>query len=159
MQGHKRSKEMSKSEMGLQSLGQGSWERVWNREGQVGLGTRSSKNRTKVCGWMGYAVGGLGISLGHGEVWIRVPVWCYTLCNPIPELRLYFSTSVSQGLALIPPLSHFCCKGPYVISITFLFLVPTFAPLIRFGISHVQLLRVEFQTQWGRGDTSRKAWS
>ena len=30
---------------------------------------------------MGYAVGDLGTSLGHGEVWIGVSVWCYTECN------------------------------------------------------------------------------
>ena len=45
--------------------------------------------------------------------------------------------TVSQGLTLIPPLSHSCCKGPCVVSVTFLFLVPTFAPLIRFRIPHV----------------------
>ena len=50
MQGCKRSKRMSKSETGLRSLGQGSQERVWNGEGQAGLGTRSSENRIKVCG-------------------------------------------------------------------------------------------------------------
>ena len=50
MQGHERSKGMSKSEIGLQSLSQGSWERVWNGEGQAGLGIQSSKNRIKVCG-------------------------------------------------------------------------------------------------------------
>ena len=81
MQGRERSKGMSKSEMGLQSLGQGSWERVWNRQGWAGSSTRSSKNRTKVCGWMGYTVGGLGASLGHGEVWVRVLVQCYMECN------------------------------------------------------------------------------
>ena len=80
---------MSKSKMGLQSLSQGSWERVWNGEGRAGLGTRSSENRTKVCGWMGYMVGGLGTIWGHGEVWIGVPVQCYTECNnalslPVP---------------------------------------------------------------------------
>ena len=57
MQGHKRSKGMSKSETGLQSLGQGSQERVWNGEGQGGLGTWSSKNGIKVCGQNGYTVG------------------------------------------------------------------------------------------------------
>ena len=41
---------------------------------------RSSENRTKVYG-MGYAGGGLGTSLGHGEVWIEVLVWCYMECN------------------------------------------------------------------------------
>ena len=42
---------------------------------------RRSKNRTKVSGWMGYAVGDFKTSLGHGEVWIGVPVRCYTECN------------------------------------------------------------------------------
>ena len=63
MQGREHSKGMSKSEMGLQSLSQGSRERVWNREGQAGSGPRSSENRTKVCGWMGYTVGDLRSSL------------------------------------------------------------------------------------------------
>ena len=48
MQGYECSKGMSKSEMGLGSLGQGSWERAWNGEGQAGLGIRSSENRIKV---------------------------------------------------------------------------------------------------------------
>ena len=81
MQGREHSKGMSKSKMGLRSLGQGSWERVWDGEGRAGSGMRSSKNRTKVCGWMGYAVGDLGTSLDHGEVWIGVPVRCYMECN------------------------------------------------------------------------------
>ena len=50
MQGRKCSKGMSKSETGLQSLGQGSRERVWSGECQAGSGTQSSKNRIKVCG-------------------------------------------------------------------------------------------------------------
>ena len=74
MQGRKHSKGMSKSETGSQK-------RVWNGEGQAGSSTWSSKNRTKVCGWMGYVVGDLRRSLGHGEVWIGVPVRCYTECN------------------------------------------------------------------------------
>ena len=49
MQGRKRSKGMSKSKMGLQGLGQGSQERVWNGEGRAGSGTWSFKNRIKVC--------------------------------------------------------------------------------------------------------------
>ena len=48
MQGREHSKGMSKSETGLQSLGQGSREGVWNGEGWAGSGTRSSKNRIKV---------------------------------------------------------------------------------------------------------------
>ena len=70
MQGRERSGGMSKSETGLQSLSQGSRKRVWDGEGRVGSSTRSSKNRTKVCGWIGYAVGDLITSLGCGEVWI-----------------------------------------------------------------------------------------
>ena len=81
MQGCKRSGGMSKSETGLQSLSQGSWIRVWNREGQAGSSMRSSKNRTKVCGWMGYVVGDLRMSSGHRDMWIRVLVRCYTECN------------------------------------------------------------------------------
>ena len=44
---------------------------------------RSSKNRTKACGWMGYVVGDLRTSLGRGEVWIGVPVGCYMECNTV----------------------------------------------------------------------------
>ena len=76
MQGREHSKGM-----GSRSLSQGSLERVWNGEGQAGLGTWSSKNRTRVCGWMGYTVGDLRTSSGCGEVWIGVPVRCYTECN------------------------------------------------------------------------------
>ena len=50
MQGCEHGEGMSKSEMGLRSLGQGSQIRVWNGEGQAGLSMRSSENRTKVCG-------------------------------------------------------------------------------------------------------------
>ena len=50
MQGRKPGEGMSKSEMGLRSLGQGSWVRAWNREGRAGSSTRSSENGTKVCG-------------------------------------------------------------------------------------------------------------
>ena len=81
MEGCKCSEGMSKSEMGLQSLGQGSRIRVWNREGRGGSSMWSSENRTKVCGWMGHAVGDLRTSLGHGDVWIGVPVRCYMECN------------------------------------------------------------------------------
>ena len=44
---------------------------------------RSSKNGTKVCGWMGYTVEGLRTSLGHGDMWIGVPVQCYMECNTL----------------------------------------------------------------------------
>ena len=50
MQGHEHVEGMSKSKMGLQSLGQGSRIRAWNREGQAGSSTWSSENKTKVCG-------------------------------------------------------------------------------------------------------------
>ena len=50
MQGCECSKGMSKSKMGLRSLGQCSRERVWNGESWAGSGTQSSENRIKVCG-------------------------------------------------------------------------------------------------------------
>ena len=81
MQGQECSKGMSKSETGLRSLGQGRQKGVWNGEGQAGSSTRSSKNRIEVCGWMGHVIGDLRVSLGHGEVWIGVPVQCYMECN------------------------------------------------------------------------------
>ena len=83
MQGRKCGKGMSKSEMGLRSLGQGSQKKGM---GWGGSSMWSSKNRTKICGWMGYAVGDLRISLGPGEVWIGVPVQCYTKCNRTYEV-------------------------------------------------------------------------
>ena len=52
MQGRERGEGMSKSEMGLRSLSQGSRIRVWNGEGRAGSSMRSFENRTKVCGWM-----------------------------------------------------------------------------------------------------------
>ena len=55
-----------------------------NGEGQAGSSTQSSENRTKVCGWIGYMVGDLRTNLGHGDVWIGVPVQCYTGCNKWP---------------------------------------------------------------------------
>ena len=82
---------MSKSETGLQSLGQGSRIRTWNGEGWAGSSMWSSENGTKVCGWMGYAVEGLRTSSGRGDVWIRVLVQCYTECNTKPEEDKSFS--------------------------------------------------------------------
>ena len=72
---------MSKSETGLRSLGQGSQIRAWNGEGQAGLSMWSSKNGTKVCGWMGYAVEDSRTSSGCGDTWIGVLVRCYMECN------------------------------------------------------------------------------
>ena len=43
-QGRRRSKGKSKPEMGLQSLGQGSWIRAQNREGSGRVETQSSEN-------------------------------------------------------------------------------------------------------------------
>ena len=52
MQAREHSEGMSKSEMGLQSLGQDSQKRVWNREGWVGLSTWSFKTELRfVDGW------------------------------------------------------------------------------------------------------------
>ena len=50
MQGHERGEGMSKSEMGLRSLSQGSQIRARNGEGRAGLSMWSSENGTKVCG-------------------------------------------------------------------------------------------------------------
>ena len=57
MQGHERSEGMSKSETGLQSLGQDSWIRAWNGEGRAGSRCGVPKTETKVCGGTGYAGG------------------------------------------------------------------------------------------------------
>ena len=79
MQGREHSKGMSKSETGLRSLSQGNW----NGEGWAGSSTWSSKNRPKVCRWMGYVVGDLRVSSGHGEVWMGVLVRCYMEYNTL----------------------------------------------------------------------------
>ena len=38
---------------------------------------------------MEHAVGDLRVSLGHGEVWIRVPVRCYMECNTVDQCSLF----------------------------------------------------------------------
>ena len=81
MQGRGRSKGKSKPKMGLRSLGQDSRIRARNGEGQAGLRCRVPKMETKVCGGAGYMVEDFRMSLGHGDAWIGVPVWCYTECN------------------------------------------------------------------------------
>ena len=65
--------------MGLRSLGQGS--RIRNGEGQAESRCRGLKMETKVCGRVGYTVEYFRMSLGHGDVWIGVLVWCYMECN------------------------------------------------------------------------------
>ena len=110
---------MSKSETGLQSLSQGSQIRVWNGEGWAGSSMQSSKNRTKVCGWMGYAVGDLRTSLGHGDVWIGVLVQCYMECNiqdlmilsgAAHKLKPSLSVRITSGILNLPglELAHPC---------------------------------------------------
>ena len=81
MQGCEHGKGKSKPKMGLWSLGQGSWIRAWNGEGQAGSRCGVPKTETKVCGGMGYMVGDSRMSLSHGDAWIEVPVQCYTPCN------------------------------------------------------------------------------
>ena len=92
MQGRERGKGMSKSEMGLRSLSQGGRIRVWSGEVKAGSSTWSSENRTKVCGWMGYTVGDLRMSSGHGDMRIGVLVQCYMECNTygVPKTELRF---------------------------------------------------------------------
>ena len=67
MQGRECGEGMSKSEMGLRSLGQGSRIRAWNGEGRAGSSMWSSENGTKVCEGMGYVVEGLRMSSGCGD--------------------------------------------------------------------------------------------
>ena len=76
--GRKRGEGKSKPEMGLRSLGQGSWIRAQNGEGRAGLRCGVLKTETKVCGGTGYMAGDFRTSLGHGDVWIGVLVRCYT---------------------------------------------------------------------------------
>ena len=85
MQGHGRGEGKSKPETGLQSLGQDSQIRAWNREGRAGSRCGVLKTETKVCGGMGYTVGDFRTSLGCGDTWIGVPVRCYTECNKNPS--------------------------------------------------------------------------
>ena len=73
-QGHERGEGKSKPNMGLQSLGQGSWLRARNGEGQAGSRCGVLKMETKVCGRAGYAVEDFRMNLGHGDAWVRVPV-------------------------------------------------------------------------------------
>ena len=56
MQGRERGEGNSKPEMGLHSLGQGSWIRAQNRGGQAGSRCGVLEMETKVCGETGYAV-------------------------------------------------------------------------------------------------------
>ena len=74
MQGRECGEGKSKPETGLRSLGQGSWIRAWNREGWAGSGCRVPETETKVCGRVRYMVEYFRISLGRGDMWIRVPV-------------------------------------------------------------------------------------
>ena len=63
------------------SLSQGSWEWAWNGEGRRGSGIWSSENGIKVLRIEWIHSKGLGTNSGQGEVWIGVPVRCYTECN------------------------------------------------------------------------------
>ena len=87
MQGHEHSKGMSKSKMGLSVR----VARKGYKMGRVGEGRARGVLRTELrhCGWMGYVVGDLGTSSGHGEVLIGVPVQCYMECNTLPGKSLY----------------------------------------------------------------------
>ena len=73
-QGCKHGEGKSKPKMGLQSLGQGSWIRARNGEDQAGSRCRVPKRETKVCGRAGYVVEDFRMSLGRGDIWVRVPV-------------------------------------------------------------------------------------
>ena len=91
MQGHEHSEGKSKPKTGLQSLGQGSQIRAWNRQGRAGSRYRVPNMETKVCGGTGYVVEDFRTSLGHGDAWIGVPVRCYTECNIVsPSSKVIF---------------------------------------------------------------------
>ena len=45
---------------------------------------------------MGYAVGGLGTSSGHGEVWLGVLVQCYNSINMCYFLYVSPSSNIDQ---------------------------------------------------------------
>ena len=81
MQGREPGEGMSKSEIGLQSLSQGSQIRARNGEGRAGSRCGVPKTEAKICGGMGYVVKDFRTSSGCGDVWIRVPVRCYMECN------------------------------------------------------------------------------
>ena len=84
MQGCERGEGKSKPEMGLRSLGQGSRIRARNGEGQAGsrygvpkmelrfVEGRDTRWEILERAWV-------------GDVWIGVPVRCYTECNKCPE--------------------------------------------------------------------------
>ena len=74
----------------------------------------SSKNRTKVCGWMGYVVRGLRMSAGHEDAWIRVPVRCYMECHTmLTSWRLQVILFLSNNFVTLrdaTPNVNFICK-------------------------------------------------
>ena len=51
---------------------------------------------------MGHTVGGLRVSLGHGEVWIGVLVWCYMECNS-RSVKMLFRRHWNAAGALVSP--------------------------------------------------------
>ena len=63
----------------------------------------------------------LGLGLGFPGSGVTLYVTLYRTSN-------FISPRQFPGLTLIPHMSHSRCKGPCVVSVTFLFLVPTFAP-------------------------------
>ena len=64
----------SKSETGLQSLGQGSWIRARNGEGQAGSYAEFRKWKLRFVEGRDMRWKFFRTSLGHGDVWIGVPV-------------------------------------------------------------------------------------
>ena len=101
MQGHEHGEGKSKPKTGLRSLGQGSQIRAWNGEGRAGLRCGVPKTETKVCGGTRYGVEDFRTSLGHGDAWIGVPVWCYMECNSLGDLCV---TPIHIFMPESPPL-------------------------------------------------------
>ena len=69
------------------------WMELGTRPGVTYEIWRHYRSYRRYRSWLGVttvtAVGGLGTSLGHGEVWIGVPVQCYMECNYYHFEELY----------------------------------------------------------------------
>ena len=74
MQGHGTARGKSMPEVGLQSLGQGSWIRAQNGEGWAGSRHGVPETETKVVGGQDTQWKVLERGLGRGDVRVRVPV-------------------------------------------------------------------------------------
>ena len=91
-QGHERGEGKSKPEMGLRGLGQGSWIRAWNGEGQAGSRCGVPKMETKVVEGqdMQWKILERARAVGTRGSEFR----CYMECNNIIATIFSYSTNV-----------------------------------------------------------------